>query len=225
MACMQSAVVIPEMLEDGIRVMVYVGEMDLKWNWVGVRRWVDALPWSGAADWAAAEDCEWQVGGKRAGRIRQSGLLSFVRVYDAGHLVRLLRMSWPVAGSCAQSRRGTRAGSIRSSRQYGVHAYEAAATISHGSRDAGCRRRILCTQLTTSLLFVSHCAAAAVTTGVASNEGITREGCRVAGMNCGVYSGQQNSARVRGQGDKRAADTRPAVCTHAVETRRLRERE
>lgn len=85
---MQSAKVFPEMLEDGVRVMIYAGDQDLICNWLGNRRWVDALQWAGAGDWAAAEDCEWQVGGSPAGRIRQAGPLSFVQVYDAGHMVR-----------------------------------------------------------------------------------------------------------------------------------------
>ena len=85
---MQSSKVFPEMLEDGVRVMIYAGDQDLICNWLGNRRWVDALPWGGAAEWAAAEDCDWHVGGEPAGSVRQSGPLSFVKVYDAGHMVR-----------------------------------------------------------------------------------------------------------------------------------------
>eukprot|EP00892_Ulva_mutabilis_P009379 jgi/Ulvmu1/6813/UM031_0016.1 len=78
---------IPEMLEDGIRGMIYAGDQDLICNWLGNRRWVDALQWAGAGDWAAAEDCEWEVEGSAAGSIRQAGTLSFVKVYKAGHMV------------------------------------------------------------------------------------------------------------------------------------------
>eukprot|EP00892_Ulva_mutabilis_P009378 jgi/Ulvmu1/6812/UM031_0015.1 len=76
-----------DLLEDGVRVMIYAGDQDLICNWLGNRRWVDALQWAGAEDWAAAEDCEWEVGGSAAGSIRQAGPLSFVRVYKAGHMV------------------------------------------------------------------------------------------------------------------------------------------
>ena len=91
-SCMQCTDMIPEMLEDGVRGMIYAGDQDLICNWLGNRRWVDALPWGGAAEWAAAEDCDWHVGGEAAGSIRQSGPLSFVKVHNAGHLVRLERL-------------------------------------------------------------------------------------------------------------------------------------
>ena len=52
-----------DLLNDGVRVMIYAGDQDLICNWLGNRRWVDALPWSGAAEWAAAEDCDWHAGG------------------------------------------------------------------------------------------------------------------------------------------------------------------
>eukprot|EP00892_Ulva_mutabilis_P009381 jgi/Ulvmu1/6815/UM031_0019.1 len=84
---LDSAEIIPEMLEDGIRGMIYAGDQDLICNWLGNRRWVDALQWAGAGDWAAAEDCEWEVEGSAAGSIRQAGTLSFVKVYKAGHMV------------------------------------------------------------------------------------------------------------------------------------------
>ena len=80
---------IPEMLEDGVRVMIYAGDQDLICNWLGNRRWVDALQWDGAEAWAAAEDCDWAVAGSVAGGVRQVGALSFVKVYKAGHMVRV----------------------------------------------------------------------------------------------------------------------------------------
>lgn len=79
--------VLPEMLDDGIRVMIYAGEKDIICNWLGNRRWVDVLPWSGSDDWADAEEQEWTVGDEVAGYVTEVGPLSFVKVLEAGHMV------------------------------------------------------------------------------------------------------------------------------------------
>jgi carboxypeptidase C (cathepsin A) len=79
--------VIPPMLEAGVRVMVYAGDLDLICNWLGNYRWVSALPWSGRMDFASAEMVEWEVDGEAAGMVQGYGPLSFVKVYQAGHMV------------------------------------------------------------------------------------------------------------------------------------------
>jgi carboxypeptidase C (cathepsin A) len=75
------------MLEDGIAGMIYAGDKDLICNWLGNRRWVDAMKWAGAEEWANTDDFEWAVNGTRAALVKQSGGLSFVKVYNAGHMV------------------------------------------------------------------------------------------------------------------------------------------
>jgi hypothetical protein len=46
------------------------------------------MEWSGADSWRAAEEVEWNVVGSIAGSVKASGLLSFVKVKGAGHMVR-----------------------------------------------------------------------------------------------------------------------------------------
>lgn len=81
------------LLEDNIPVMIYAGDKDLICNHVGNRRWVDGLEWSGAAAWQQAADEDWTLpgggggSGRPAGSVASSGPLSFVRVFDAGHMV------------------------------------------------------------------------------------------------------------------------------------------
>lgn len=77
------------LLEDGVPVMIYAGDKDLICNHVGNRRWVDGLEWSGAAAWRQAADEDWSVPGESAaaGSVASSGPLSFVRVFDGGHMV------------------------------------------------------------------------------------------------------------------------------------------
>lgn len=81
------------LLEDSVPVMIYAGDKDLICNHVGNRRWVDALEWSGQAAWAQAKDEDWGVGGgdegagaAAAGSVASSGPLTFVRIFDAGHM-------------------------------------------------------------------------------------------------------------------------------------------
>ncbi|GAX82651.1 hypothetical protein CEUSTIGMA_g10077.t1 [Chlamydomonas eustigma] len=84
---MNLEVVLPEMLEDGIRVLIYAGELDLICNWLGNYRWVEAMKWKGQSDWQASPEVEWKVLGKHAGSIKSAGDLTFLKVAAAGHMV------------------------------------------------------------------------------------------------------------------------------------------
>ncbi|GET87754.1 serine carboxypeptidase, putative [Leishmania tarentolae] len=78
---------IPPMLDMGIRVLIYAGDMDFICNWLGNEAWVKALQWFGADRFNAAPNVEFAVSGRWAGQERTYGGLSFVRIYDAGHMV------------------------------------------------------------------------------------------------------------------------------------------
>eukprot|EP00878_Enallax_costatus_P000305 GHUV01000378.1.p1 GENE.GHUV01000378.1~~GHUV01000378.1.p1 ORF type:complete len:521 (+),score=122.91 GHUV01000378.1:129-1565(+) len=75
------------LLEDNIRVMIYAGDRDLICNWLGNRRWVDQLEWEGQEGWAQAEDKPWAVRGKQVGEVTNYDTLTFVKVFEAGHMV------------------------------------------------------------------------------------------------------------------------------------------
>ncbi|KAJ7886503.1 Alpha/Beta hydrolase protein [Mycena leptocephala] len=75
------------LLERGVRVLVYVGTHDFVCNWVGNEAWTRELEWSGGAAFKEALLREWSVGGKRAGRTRAVGALTFATVDAAGHMV------------------------------------------------------------------------------------------------------------------------------------------
>ncbi|XP_051113396.1 serine carboxypeptidase-like 48 [Andrographis paniculata] len=78
---------IPSLLDLGIKVLVYAGEYDLICNWLGNWRWVDELVWSGQKQYAAAKNGSFMVDGKDFGLQKGFGPLSFLKVYNAGHLV------------------------------------------------------------------------------------------------------------------------------------------
>ncbi|CAK8576175.1 unnamed protein product [Lathyrus sativus] len=78
---------IPALLEDGIKVLIYVGEFDLICNWLGNSNWVHAMEWSGQKQFAASKTAKFLVDGTQAGLLNSYGPLSFLKVNDAGHLV------------------------------------------------------------------------------------------------------------------------------------------
>ncbi|THV00557.1 alpha/beta-hydrolase [Dendrothele bispora CBS 962.96] len=75
------------LLERGIRVLIYAGTYDWQCNWVSNKLWVDGLEWSGKKDYGNAPWKDWYVGGKKAGEVKSTPLLSFVTIRGAGHMV------------------------------------------------------------------------------------------------------------------------------------------
>jgi cathepsin A (carboxypeptidase C) len=89
-----SALVLPEMIEDGVRLLVYAGEYDAMCNWmgnVGDGSWPLQLETSFQSELTSAKKTKWTVGGKKAGWVRQSGKgagsVTLVKVANAGHMV------------------------------------------------------------------------------------------------------------------------------------------
>ncbi|KAJ2305721.1 hypothetical protein IWW54_004987 [Coemansia sp. RSA 2705] len=78
---------IPPLLADGIRVLIYAGDADFICNWYGNKAWALALEWPGQAQFGAAADRPWAVDGRAAGESRTHGNFTFVRVFEAGHMV------------------------------------------------------------------------------------------------------------------------------------------
>jgi cathepsin A (carboxypeptidase C) len=78
---------IPSMMKNGIRVQLYAGDVDFICNWMGNKAWALNMDWPGKAGFNAAKDESWVVNGKQVGRVRKSGLFSFVQIHHAGHMV------------------------------------------------------------------------------------------------------------------------------------------
>ncbi|KAK4286417.1 hypothetical protein QN277_002975 [Acacia crassicarpa] len=79
--------VIPALLEEGIKVLVYAGEEDLICNWLGNWRWVHAMEWSGQKLFGASPNVSFVVDGKEAGTLKTHAALSFLKLREAGHMV------------------------------------------------------------------------------------------------------------------------------------------
>uniref|UniRef100_D8PLX6 Carboxypeptidase n=1 Tax=Schizophyllum commune (strain H4-8 / FGSC 9210) TaxID=578458 RepID=D8PLX6_SCHCM len=82
------------LLERGIRVLIYAGTYDWQCNWVANRLWVEKLEWSDAASYQAAPWRNWGLGNSsdsssftKAGEVRETPLLTFATIREAGHMV------------------------------------------------------------------------------------------------------------------------------------------
>lgn len=82
---------VADILDKGIPVLIYAGDFDFICNWVGNKYWTEALQWAGSEDYTKETLAPW---GDHEGEAKSSNGLTFLRVYDAGHMV---PMNQPVA--------------------------------------------------------------------------------------------------------------------------------
>lgn len=78
---------VANLLENNVNVLVYSGDKDWICNWRGGENWTNSLNWSQKSEWSKAEYKKWNVDGKAAGEYKNVRNLSFLRIYEAGHMV------------------------------------------------------------------------------------------------------------------------------------------
>ncbi|KAF4317352.1 hypothetical protein G195_009309 [Phytophthora kernoviae 00238/432] len=84
---MSSSSYVSELLDSGVRVLIYAGDADLECNWSGNLAWLRALNWTGSEKFNAADEQDMVIDSKIAGSVISSRQLTFVRVFNAGHMV------------------------------------------------------------------------------------------------------------------------------------------
>lgn len=80
---------IPDQLAAGIKVLMYAGDQDYICNWLGNQAWTLALDWPHKDEFNAAPMQNWTTAeaNTTVGQMRSSNGFTFLRVYDAGHMV------------------------------------------------------------------------------------------------------------------------------------------
>ncbi|KAI9998969.1 hypothetical protein PInf_003633 [Phytophthora infestans] len=86
---------VADLLNDGVRVLLYVGDADTMCNWSGNKAWIDALEWKGKEEFNDAEDKSLMTQDLlnpdaallNAGTARTFENLALVRIFNAGHMV------------------------------------------------------------------------------------------------------------------------------------------
>jgi len=81
------AIDIPIVLAQNISVLVYSGTNDFICNYIGGSRWLSVMKWPGQNAYNSAPDVDWIVNNKVAGQSKSVPGLTFLKVYDAGHMV------------------------------------------------------------------------------------------------------------------------------------------
>lgn len=81
---------VKDLVEGGIPALIYAGDVDFICNYLGNKAWTLGLDWEHKDEFNSAEEKEWGTrleDGKSAGLVRSSNGLTFMQVYDAGHMV------------------------------------------------------------------------------------------------------------------------------------------
>lgn len=85
---------VAELLERGVRMLIYAGTYDWQCNWVANKLWIEKLDWSGRQDFVGQkkEWDTWSVGNKTVGITKSAGPLTFATIAGAGHMMSLFNI-------------------------------------------------------------------------------------------------------------------------------------
>ncbi|CAI2370805.1 unnamed protein product [Moneuplotes crassus] len=74
-------------LDNGVGMFIYSGDKDYICNWRGGEAWTNEIFWDGQQRFRSAQYETWSVNGTAAGEYKQVGQFTFLKFFDAGHLV------------------------------------------------------------------------------------------------------------------------------------------
>ncbi|CCM01445.1 uncharacterized protein FIBRA_03497 [Fibroporia radiculosa] len=92
-AMLNSAALLPELIDAGIRLVVYAGNTDFVCNYMGIEQWMRKLEHIFHPEFGKAPSRRWYTikSGLLGGEVRTAGQgagnVTFVQIYDAGHMV------------------------------------------------------------------------------------------------------------------------------------------
>ncbi len=73
---------IPPILDQGIKILIYAGDQDYICNWMGVQAWTNKMDWDGHDAFNAAQTHKWN-----GGTVKYHKKFAFATVAEAGHMV------------------------------------------------------------------------------------------------------------------------------------------
>ncbi|KAJ7451590.1 serine carboxypeptidase [Mycena latifolia] len=80
-----------ELVDDGIRLLIYAGNVDMMCNYMGESQWITELPSTHKDAFGKAPFLPWTVSDRPAGVVRSAGEgagnVTYLTVYEAGHMV------------------------------------------------------------------------------------------------------------------------------------------
>jgi len=74
-------------LRNGVDILVYSGDKDFICNWRGGEAWTNNIRWENQTMFQSSDYEMWYVDGVPAGEYKRTNNFTFLRVYDAGHMV------------------------------------------------------------------------------------------------------------------------------------------
>ncbi|CAO3600778.1 unnamed protein product [Absidia cylindrospora] len=74
-------------LNNGLRVLLFAGDADYRFNWYGVHGWAQVFDFNGSEEYRQQILVPWMIDGQQVGQVQSGANLTFVRVYGAGHKV------------------------------------------------------------------------------------------------------------------------------------------
>ncbi|AET40080.1 carboxypeptidase C Ecym_5321 [Eremothecium cymbalariae DBVPG len=80
---------VAQLLDREIPVLIYAGDKDFICNWLGNKAWTDTVGWRHTYKYRTLPLKSWvnKETGEAAGEVKSYGALTFLRVYDSGHMV------------------------------------------------------------------------------------------------------------------------------------------
>jgi len=86
-----SKALLTELVDEGIRLLVYAGNVDMMCNYMGESRWIEQLPSEHKEVFGSAPFLSWTVSDRPAGVVRSAGEgagnVTYLTVFEAGHMV------------------------------------------------------------------------------------------------------------------------------------------
>ncbi|KAI5949355.1 CPYA [Candida jiufengensis] len=76
-----------DLLQKDLPVLIYAGDKDFICNWLGNEAWTNKLEWSGSKGFSKSPVKQWKVDGNHAGDVKNFEHFTFLRVFEAGHMV------------------------------------------------------------------------------------------------------------------------------------------